>query len=336
MNSLYPMKLPGDIDVLIDVVQAGFQYPENPEWSLQDEERQSMTEQIQGIKRIWPLIRVMQLFSERVRDAMCGFIYYADDKPIGLINFMRQGRDEWAVANVTVLPEYRRRGIARALVQAALDDLRRRKARIIFLDVIAGNLPAFNLYQEMGFEPYTGSADYIFEPQAPPETGPLPPGYTLTPVEKQSWRTSFALAQRITPANVLKFEAVDERRFRPMPLTSLFMALQGVKNILYALHYQPEPAGAGMRPPASLVGLVDCTYRIRSGGWNRAEIQLDAAHAALSSHLGRLLLSEARRLSPGRKLEVHLKDWQPYLIEAVEGLGGKRRYAFQRMGLFPG
>lgn len=52
-----------------------------------------------------------------MRDALHGFIYQDDGKPVGMINFTRQGNDEWLIGSVTVQPTYRRRGIARKLVE---------------------------------------------------------------------------------------------------------------------------------------------------------------------------------------------------------------------------
>ena len=59
--------------------------------------------------------------------------------------------DDADVTNVAVLPEYRRRGIGRALVEALCAEARARGARLLHLEVRASNSPALALYEASGF-----------------------------------------------------------------------------------------------------------------------------------------------------------------------------------------
>ncbi len=59
--------------------------------------------------------------------------------------------DEVHVLNVAVAREHRRRGIARALMQEAAERGRARKARLVTLEVRAGNAPAIALYRQLGY-----------------------------------------------------------------------------------------------------------------------------------------------------------------------------------------
>ncbi len=52
---------------------------------------------------------------------------------------------------LAVAPALRRSGLARALVEAAMDVLRAQGVQRMMLDVAADNLPAFALYQTLGF-----------------------------------------------------------------------------------------------------------------------------------------------------------------------------------------
>jgi ribosomal-protein-alanine N-acetyltransferase len=61
--------------------------------------------------------------------------------------------DEAHINNIAVDPRWRRRGIATALLEAALDHGRIRGARRAFLEVRASNLGAQALYQQFGFQP---------------------------------------------------------------------------------------------------------------------------------------------------------------------------------------
>lgn len=59
--------------------------------------------------------------------------------------------DEAEILNLGVAPEWRRRGVGRALVREALERYRALGARQIFLDVRESNEAALRLYQAQGF-----------------------------------------------------------------------------------------------------------------------------------------------------------------------------------------
>lgn len=61
--------------------------------------------------------------------------------------------EELHINNIAVNPRWRRRGIAGALLTAALDRGRARGARCAFLEVRASNVGAQALYRRFGFEP---------------------------------------------------------------------------------------------------------------------------------------------------------------------------------------
>jgi GNAT superfamily N-acetyltransferase len=61
------------------------------------------------------------------------------------------GSRRWVLINVAVLPAWRRRGIASALVQGCLDEARRRAGRELWLQVDAANTGARDLYHRLGF-----------------------------------------------------------------------------------------------------------------------------------------------------------------------------------------
>lgn len=67
---------------------------------------------------------------------------------------------EGHLANLATVPALRRRGHARALMHAALDDARRRAAQFMLLEVRAGNLAAITLYREFGFRDYGSRPKY--------------------------------------------------------------------------------------------------------------------------------------------------------------------------------
>lgn len=63
----------------------------------------------------------------------------------------RVAADECEIQNLAVTPAYRRRGVARRLVEHALAEARRAGARRCWLEVRASNAGAIAFYRAMGF-----------------------------------------------------------------------------------------------------------------------------------------------------------------------------------------
>ena len=60
--------------------------------------------------------------------------------------------DEAHIATIATHPDYRRRGIGRALLQTGMDAAYAEGARIYHLEVRAGNAAAIKLYETFGYE----------------------------------------------------------------------------------------------------------------------------------------------------------------------------------------
>lgn len=58
---------------------------------------------------------------------------------------------ETDMMNVAVHPDYRRRGIAKTLIEALIQGLKERESHCLTLEVRASNEPAISLYTELGF-----------------------------------------------------------------------------------------------------------------------------------------------------------------------------------------
>jgi [ribosomal protein S18]-alanine N-acetyltransferase len=60
--------------------------------------------------------------------------------------------DEGQLANIAVLPEYRRRGLGRALIDHVFCEARQRGIRSLSLEVRRSNQAALELYKSLGFQ----------------------------------------------------------------------------------------------------------------------------------------------------------------------------------------
>ena len=85
------------------------------------------------------------------QDAGGAGIYRESGKPVGTISLTRTG-DDGEIGNVAVLPEYRGKGIAKALLTQALEYGKHELGMTLFtLEVRAGNAAAIHLYESAGF-----------------------------------------------------------------------------------------------------------------------------------------------------------------------------------------
>lgn len=73
---------------------------------------------------------------------------------VGAIQCLRDDQGQGAIQNVSVLPEFRRRGLGGRLVAKAIAALAAAGARHVWLEVTAGNGNAVRLYRRLGFRVY--------------------------------------------------------------------------------------------------------------------------------------------------------------------------------------
>lgn len=80
-----------------------------------------------------------------------GQVFYEKGQLVGNVSAFRCGRDVWVLANVVTHPSWRGQGIATRLLRLAIQDLGRRGAQQIQLQVRTDNSTAQRIYVGMGF-----------------------------------------------------------------------------------------------------------------------------------------------------------------------------------------
>ena len=90
-------------------------------------------------------------------------VYEASDQPVGFLA-ARQAADEAEILNIAVQRDFRGKGVASALLLAALDEFRRSSIARVFLELRESNLPALTLYNRHGFTPSGRRKAYYHHP----------------------------------------------------------------------------------------------------------------------------------------------------------------------------
>ena len=79
---------------------------------------------------------------------------------IVVFGVMMRAPGEAQILNLSVVPDARRQGLGRALLERFMDDALHAGAEQIFLEVRISNLAAIALYESAGFEPVARRANY--------------------------------------------------------------------------------------------------------------------------------------------------------------------------------
>ncbi|MCX6101063.1 MAG: GNAT family N-acetyltransferase [Candidatus Bipolaricaulota bacterium] len=324
--SIRPMVLPRDLSPVADVMMETSHYPDHPEWSAQSDDQEQRAQTVRRLRRIWPAVRIAQCFSPAMRDVLRGFVWESDSSVGGFTFVQRDGKTSaWEIGPIGVLPQLRRRGIARQMMDASLEMVRSRGGTIARLGVIDGNEPAQALYRSLGFVEYGGSIHYVLAP-----TGgllrPTPPaGYSESPLAESDWRTRFELDARVDPPDVHDFEPLAFERYRSPLLTRVVERFVG-----------------GSRSSDILVRRTSDQAVVATAGWsvsrtgegkNAIRACLVPEHADLALYLVRRALAEVLAASPSLRIELFLPVWAADLAREAEACGFVHMRTYRAMGM---
>ena len=322
---LRKINLPSDIDQLIKNTLTSFTYPDHPEWDLKEDEKEEVLDQIKAIKRYWPLMVVLRLFFSGVRDILLGYVWEEEGQLAGNIAFQRRAGGAYYINSISVLPEFRRRGIARKLLTAVIEEAKNDGAKNVRLDVISANLPARSLYESLGFTSFRNFTILNINPDCEiPPASSLPPGIEEITLGNDEWRPVYDLNERILTEQVRLYDPPSPAVYQQSGFQSFLNSVMGSPSRKMVLKEVSS---------SQTLGYCKYTYRTRKGGLNHMLFQLDPGSPGLAACLIQSQFRRLAEISPGRRTEINIPDNQPDLLRAAVEIGFRKRQEFSRMGL---
>jgi ribosomal-protein-alanine N-acetyltransferase len=240
--------------------------------------------------------------------SITGFVWEEAGKVVGnlsLVPFFHRGRRIDLVANVAVYPEFRRRGIARALTLAALEKSRDRHARATWLQVRQDNQAAVGLYTNLGFKQRACRTTWIARPGS--FRGDFEPDKWVTLRRHRYWPQQKAWLDQNYPP--------DLRWHFPLKMTAM---KPGIIGVLYRLFEEVDIHHWAVSRERNLLGVLS---------WQGARGYADHLWlAAPAGHENEVLRSVIPYIRRDRKLS------RPFSLDLD---AGRAKGALMDMGFHP-
>jgi ribosomal protein S18 acetylase RimI-like enzyme len=146
-GEMRPLNILRDLPAVADLIEVCFA-------STMDAEGRSYVDQMRRNGRDSSFIGWASKVIDSTSLPLSGFVWEDGGRVVGnvsLIPFFKGGQKVYLIANVATHPDYRRRGIAQTLTDAAMGRALEKQAASIWLHVRQENSGAVNLYRQLGF-----------------------------------------------------------------------------------------------------------------------------------------------------------------------------------------
>lgn len=214
-DGLQPFDIRRDLLPLANLIELAFQ-------SELDLTANPIVTEMRELARSGPLLWIFNASFRLLAPFLAGYVWMVDGQLVGNVSLTRESTQPaiWSISNVAVHPDFRRRGIARQLMQAALQEARQKGAHWVILEVQTDNAPARQLYLGLGFQTYDTVAELSLpiDKQAEPW---LTPTLRLRERRPQDWQSICHLLRVATPEAVQEIRPIPCSHYRPTIRRSL-------------------------------------------------------------------------------------------------------------------
>jgi len=272
--------------------------------------------EMRNMSRLGPLLWWLDRASIEFSELLSGFVWVEEGRIVGNITVSRAapGSHRWIISNVAVAEPYRGQGIARTLMDAAIELICEWGGKLITLQVRDNNAPALHLYRSLGFQEIFGTAylrlDHV--PEVEPQrfhSARLRPRH-LTPSDA---RKDYELARSATPERVQIERPVRLARYR-----------LGFEQTLADWTRHLAGGGPNLRLVLENNGRFEATITAETGTWWLESRIFLTVHPDLRSQVEKKLVSHALHYLkrwPRRITLVRHPTYHPEGIEALKSFG---------------
>jgi ribosomal protein S18 acetylase RimI-like enzyme len=207
-EGLQPLDLTRHLAGVADVLEVCFA-------SEMEEGGYSAVREMRFLSALGPLLPVLLWLDLDKNILTRGFVWLEAGRVVGNVNvqLLEHSPQTWAIANVAVHPEQRRRGIAQQLMQAALDYIQQHGGTQAVLQVDDDNVGAVALYTRLGFTHLATHTQWARSGRkALPAYEPSPFDIRLRAASE--WKAELALAQTVRPEGLAWNRPLRETDFR--------------------------------------------------------------------------------------------------------------------------
>ncbi len=173
-----------------------------------------------------------------------GFVWVEEGRVVGNVSLRRApARGGFLIGNVAVHPAWQGRGIARALVEAALEEISARGGRWAGLEVGADNQQARRLYERLGFREVGRTLHMHRPPGLPWAGGPLPHP-ALRRGRSRDSAALIELVRAIVPEPLCPLLELPKGNYRPGWERTLDCWLEGRREVWWVIEEGGAVRGA--------------------------------------------------------------------------------------------
>ena len=214
-NGIRPLKPSRDLQGVASLIEEAFAQE-------LDQSGRTALQEMRMMGRWGFLLGWLDILSPDVNTHLNGFVWLEEGQIIGNVTVSRHapGAKHWFISNVAVTKLYRGRGVARALMTAAIEFVKEMQGYEISLQVRRGNTPAIELYKSLGFKIYLGH-----QLSLSPESRPNPLSGTTGRLEHQ--RASIKFTRYISCLYISTSGRANEHPTRTPPTSESFSIRDG-------------------------------------------------------------------------------------------------------------
>ena len=213
---LRPLNVVRDLPAVADLVEKCFA-------DTIDDEGRRYIQQMRRAGQDNSFLRWAALAVDSVSMPLSGYVWEENGSIVGnvsLIPYRHQKQRYYLIANVAVHPDARRRGLGRALTEAAINHARQRRADQIWLHVRDDNPGAIRLYLRLGFQELARRTHWRARPDRSATTDGL--GVQVVERARLDWHQQEAWLRRLYPDLMTWYQPMPWFSLRPGLLPAFY------------------------------------------------------------------------------------------------------------------